>query len=99
MEIWTNVETVMKGALKAAKLKPGDLAAVGVTNQRETTLLWDKATGEPIHNAIVWQDTRTDKLVKKLGRARRARTGFARSAACRSPPISPARRSAGCWTR
>ena len=66
-EIWTNVETVVKQALRSLKIKPGDLAAVGVTNQRETTLLWDKATGEPIHNAIVWQDTRTDKLVKKLG--------------------------------
>jgi glycerol kinase len=67
MEIWRNVETVVKQALKSLKIKPADLAAVGVTNQRETTLLWDKATGKPIHNAIVWQDTRTDKLVKKLG--------------------------------
>ncbi len=66
-EIWNNVETVVKQALKSLKIKPADLAAVGVTNQRETTLLWDKATGEPIHNAIVWQDTRTDKLIKKLG--------------------------------
>ena len=67
MEIWNNVETVVKQALKSLKIKPADLAAVGVTNQRETTLLWDKATGEPIHNAIVWQDTRTDRLVKKIG--------------------------------
>jgi glycerol kinase len=67
LEIWANVETVVKQALKSLKIKPADLAAVGVTNQRETTLLWEKATGEPIHNAIVWQDTRTDKLVKKLG--------------------------------
>ncbi len=67
LEIWANVETVVKQALESLKIKPADLAAVGVTNQRETTLLWDKATGLPIHNAIVWQDTRTDKLVKKLG--------------------------------
>jgi glycerol kinase len=67
LEIWANVETVVKQALESLKIKPADLAAVGVTNQRETTLLWDKATGEPIHNAIVWQDTRTDRLVKKLG--------------------------------
>ena len=66
LEIWANVETVVKQALKSLKIKPADLAAVGVTNQRETTLLWDKATGEPIHNAIVWQDTRTDKLVQNL---------------------------------
>jgi glycerol kinase len=67
LEIWANVETMVKQALESLKIKPADLAAVGVTNQRETTLLWDKATGEPIHNAIVWQDTRTDRLVKKLG--------------------------------
>jgi glycerol kinase len=67
MEIWKNVETVIRQALKSLNIKPADLAAVGVTNQRETTLLWDKQTGAPIHNAIVWQDTRTDKLVKKLG--------------------------------
>jgi glycerol kinase len=66
-EIWKNVETVVKQALRSLKIKPADLAAVGVTNQRETTLLWDKATGEPIHNAIVWQDTRTDRLIKTLG--------------------------------
>jgi glycerol kinase len=43
-----------------------DLAAIGVTNQRETTVVWDRETGEPIHNAIVWQDTRTDELVRAL---------------------------------
>jgi glycerol kinase len=69
MEIWNNVETVVKQALKSLKIKPSDLAAVGVTNQRETTLLWDKETGAPIHNAIVWQDTRTDRLLKTLGGA------------------------------
>ena len=66
-EIWKNVETVVKQALRSLKIKPADLAAVGVTNQRETTLLWDKATGAPIHRAIVWQDTRTDRLCRKLG--------------------------------
>ncbi len=66
MEIWANVETVVQQALQSLKIAPADLAAVGVTNQRETTLLWDKTTGLPIHNAIVWQDTRTDKLVQKL---------------------------------
>jgi glycerol kinase len=67
LEIWKNVQTVVQQALRSLKIKPADLAAVGVTNQRETTLLWDKATGQPIHNAIVWQDTRTDRLVKILG--------------------------------
>ena len=66
-EIWTNVQAVVAGALKKAKIKAKQLAAVGVTNQRETTVLWNKATGKPIHNAIVWQDTRTDQLARELG--------------------------------
>jgi len=66
-EIWTNVESVVAGALKKLSIKPHDLAAVGITNQRETTLVWNKATGKPVHNAIVWQDTRTDRLVRDLG--------------------------------
>jgi len=64
MEIWARTQDVVKGALKNAGLKAGDIAAVGVTNQRETTVVWDKNTGKPYYNAIVWQDTRTDKLIK-----------------------------------
>ncbi|MER6218481.1 MULTISPECIES: glycerol kinase GlpK [unclassified Streptomyces] len=72
-EIWTNVQEVVAGAIaKAAQDIPGftaaDVKAVGITNQRETTLLWDRHTGEPVHNALVWQDTRTDTLCKELGR-------------------------------
>ncbi|WP_457831573.1 FGGY family carbohydrate kinase, partial [Staphylococcus aureus] len=66
-EIWTNVQAVVKGALDKLSITASDLAAVGITNQRETTVLWDKATGKPVHNAIVWQDTRTDRLVRDLG--------------------------------
>ena len=66
-EIWANVQSVVKAALRKLKIKPSDLAAVGITNQRETTLVWDKATGQPVHNAIVWQDTRTDRLCRDLG--------------------------------
>jgi glycerol kinase len=66
-EIWTNVQQVVKGALAKLSVAASDLAAVGITNQRETTVLWDKATGKPVHNAIVWQDTRTDRLVRDLG--------------------------------
>jgi glycerol kinase len=66
-EIWVNVEEVVAGALAKLSITPSDLAAVGITNQRETTLLWNKANGRPIHNAIVWQDTRTDRLVRDLG--------------------------------
>jgi glycerol kinase len=67
LEIWGNVEQVVAGALKRLDIGRADLAAVGITNQRETTLLWDKASGKPIANAIVWQDTRTDRLVRDLG--------------------------------
>jgi glycerol kinase len=67
-EIWTRVQEVVAGALDKAGLTRADITAVGITNQRETTLLWDRATGEPVHNAIVWQDTRTDTLCKELGR-------------------------------
>jgi glycerol kinase len=68
LEIWANVQAVTAQALAAAGATPGDLAAVGVTNQRETTVVWDRTTGQPICNAIVWQDTRTADLVAELGR-------------------------------
>lgn len=67
-EIWTNVQQVVTGALEQAGITKSDVKALGITNQRETTLLWDKATGEPVHNALVWQDTRTDALCRELGR-------------------------------
>ncbi|MGH4016338.1 MAG: glycerol kinase GlpK [Pseudonocardiaceae bacterium] len=66
-EIWTNTREVAAGALARADLTPDDIAAVGITNQRETTVVWDRATGEPVYNAIVWQDTRTEKLCVQLG--------------------------------
>ncbi|NNK91104.1 MAG: glycerol kinase GlpK [Acidimicrobiia bacterium] len=66
-EIWANTERVIAGALAKAGIDASQLAGVGITNQRETTLLWDAVTGEPVHNAIVWQDTRTDRLVDALG--------------------------------
>ena len=64
MEIWDRSQEVMEAAKSAAG---GDVGAVGITNQRETTVVWDRNTGKPIHNAIVWQDTRTDRLVRDLG--------------------------------
>jgi glycerol kinase len=66
IEIWQRCQEVIDGALAKANLAATDLAAVGITNQRETTVVWDKNTGEPIHNAIVWQDTRTDKICDEL---------------------------------
>src|SRR5206468_3999437 len=58
-EIWASQIGVAVEALGRAQLRASDIAAIGITNQRETTILWDRETGEPIHNAIVWQDRRT----------------------------------------
>ncbi|MDR1710261.1 MAG: glycerol kinase GlpK [Propionibacteriaceae bacterium] len=66
LEIWANVREVVAEALAKASLNRGNIAAVGVTNQRETTLVWDRATGQPVHPAIVWQDTRTDQICAEL---------------------------------
>ena len=68
MEIWARTQDVIQGALKNAGATAADIAAVGITNQRETTLVWDKNTGKPYHNALVWQDTRTDKLVNEFAK-------------------------------
>jgi glycerol kinase len=68
LEIWRNTQIVIAEALAGAGLVPGDLAAIGVTNQRETTLLWDRRTGTPLANAIVWQDTRVAGMVAELAR-------------------------------
>ncbi len=65
-EIWTNTRQVAAGALAKADLTTADVVAVGITNQRETALVWDKTTGRPIYNAIVWQDTRTDRICQEL---------------------------------
>ena len=68
VEIWDRTETVVKTALQKANLQASDLAAVGVTNQRETAVVWNKNTGRPYYNAIVWQDTRTDRIASALER-------------------------------
>jgi glycerol kinase len=68
MEIWARVQDVVKAAMKDAGATADDIAAVGVTNQRETTVVWDKNTGKPYYNAIVWQDTRTDKICNALAK-------------------------------
>jgi glycerol kinase len=68
MEVWAAVQAVITGALAKAHVDAKDLAAVGVTNQRETTVVWDKNTGKPIYNAIVWQDTRTDLICNELAK-------------------------------
>ena len=68
LEIWERTQAVIAGALKKSGVEANDLAVVGVTNQRETTVVWDKATGQPVYNAIVWQDTRTAGLCLELAR-------------------------------
>jgi glycerol kinase len=65
-EIWRCTREVIGGALAKSDAEAGDLEAIGITNQRESTVVWDRESGEPIHNAIVWQDTRTDQLVREL---------------------------------
>lgn len=66
-EIWTNTREMVGSVLAKTDLTAKDIAAVGITNQRETTVVWDRETGKPVYNAIVWQDTRTDSLCDELG--------------------------------
>ena len=91
-EIWKNIQEVIDGALNKAHISGSDLTAVGITNQRETTVLWDKNTGRPYNNAIVWQCTRTDKICKELsqegGQDRfREKTGLPMAAYFSGPKI------------
>ena len=65
-EIWVRTQEVIAGALDKAGLKAGELSAIGITNQRETTIAWDVKTGKPLHNALVWQDTRTAEFMDNL---------------------------------
>ena len=80
-EIWERTQEVMAGALEKAGIKAGELAAIGITNQRETTIAWDVETGKPLHNALVWQDTRTAEFMDNLSDSHKEliihRTGLA----------------------
>ena len=81
-EIWQPTQDVIAQALRAGQLRAADLAAIGITNQRETTVLWNRNTGKPVANALVWQDTRVDDDVAELSREGgadrfRAKTGLA----------------------
>jgi glycerol kinase len=66
VEIWENTQAVIREVVESLNLQAGDIVAVGITNQRETTMVWDRNTGKPYYNAIVWQDTRTDKICNRL---------------------------------
>jgi glycerol kinase len=80
-EIWRRTEEVVAAAMEQRGLGPRDLAAIGITNQRETTVLWNRTTGRPLYNALVWQDTRVADYIPELARAGgpdrfRAKTGL-----------------------
>lgn len=92
IEIWNQTQRAVSGALEKLGAAPSDIAAVGVTNQRETTVVWNRRTGQPYHNAIVWQDTRTDRLCTELGGAEgpdrfRAKVGLPLSTYFSGPKI------------
>jgi glycerol kinase len=104
IEIWERTRTVIQDALILAgadtahgDVARGDIAAVGITNQRETTLVWDRKTGRAYYNAIVWQDTRTDQIINALA-SEGGQDRFRAKVGCRWRHISPARRSSGSWT-
>lgn len=83
-EIWTNTQWVISEVLRSAGLGADDVAAIGITNQRETTIVWNRHTGEPISHAIVWQDTRTQPLIDELAAA----GGIRRFAASTGLPLA-----------
>ncbi len=68
LEIWDRALNVINGALEKANASSDEIAAIGITNQRETTVVWDKKTGQPVYNAVVWQDTRTDATIARLAK-------------------------------
>jgi glycerol kinase len=81
VELWESARAVATSALRRAGLRASDIAAIGIANQRETTIVWDRRTGRPLYNALVWQDTRTDRIAAALDRdgrgdTIRARTGL-----------------------
>ena len=84
------------GGVAKAGVQPGDIAAIGITNQRETTLLWDRRTGKPYYNAIVWQDTRTKEICDELA-LEGGQDRFRAVWACPWQPTSPVRKSSGSW--
>ena len=98
MEIWSSQYAVMMEVIAQTGVAPEEIAAIGITNQRETTILWDRATGRPIYNAIVWQCRRTAQIVRRAAGTTGWRTISARTPAWCPTPISPPPRSSGSWT-
>ncbi len=87
-EIWRVTERVIRAAVRSARLKPKDLAGIGITNQRETTVLWDRITGKPVHRAIVWQDRRTAPICEALKAQGAAATIHAKTGLVTDPYFS-----------
>jgi len=96
-EIWSSQIAVVTEALSRADISTEELAVIGITNQRETTIVWDRETGEPIFNAIVWQDRRTAAICDRL-KADGAEVLIRRKTGLGSMPTSPGARSPGFWT-
>ena len=84
-EVWRNTAACIRGALRSAGVQAGDIAAVGITNERESVVLWDRRTGRPVAPAITWQDTRTAEAADALA-ADGASTASNGGPACRSRP-------------
>jgi glycerol kinase len=87
-DLWATTAGTCRAAIEKAGLGPNDIAAIGITNQRETTIVWDRKTGEPIHNAIVWQDRRTADFCRQLREAGHDKTITARSGLLADPYFS-----------
>src|ERR1700761_3015296 len=87
IEIWERTTSVLMSALNKTNLSSNDIAALGITNQRETTLVWDRRTGRPYYNAIVWQDTRTDRIASALDRDGRGAVMRQKAGFLPAPPL------------
>lgn len=95
-EIWDTVVWTIREAIRKAGIAASDIAAIGITNQRETVVVWERESGKPIHNAIVWQDRRTASYCEKLKRQGLEKASPRRPACC-STRIFRARNCPGCW--
>lgn len=91
IEIWQRTSECILGALRTGNIRPQDIAAIGITNQRETVVIWNPKTGEPWLNAIVWQDTRTADICHELAREG-GQIAFGKRRDCLWPPTSPVRK-------
>ena len=96
-EIFHSMVEVMREALEQANMTASEISAIGITNQRETTVVWDKNTGDPVYNAIVWQSRQTAPICEDL-KARGWSMNSVKRRAWSSTPTSRARRSNGFWT-